>query len=539
MQMKRFWQFPFSLISTNHMFKLLKKLILFSTILSFSNGFLLETKISSDDTFRLHSNEREAMRNFISGNDFDNIYDRLSAEERYVLFGSDQKNDAPSYQLIRFPHSSYDYHQKRRKRSTLSQSHSNEHTRLEFKAFDRIFRLFLWPNHRLLSPTFHLKHLDNQNDNTWMSREHLTDCFYQGHDEFDPESVAAISVCNGLQGVIETKPTIYIINPIPEITSRRLFGDNTNHSSSKYHLIIKQNTLSNYKCPHDSTKRISNKELDSSTIDSSDLLLTKQNIRKRSIEIDSYQENSLKQEVENSKQSSSDSLGSSSNDIDDNKEIKREENLLSKLERPDLKVTTISSVQKTSSDTNEIIDDEFQSKKTDYSYPFNITVETAVFIDESLYYALSKTFPIETEHQIVLYVLTIMNAVQLLFKQPSIGRSVDISVVLMDLLRQQPKSLTPSDNIDTYLTNFCVWQHKKRLREAGGPTPDWDHALLLSGINMYVVDGQGRRKRHVVGLAPVSGMCNSLNSCTISEGTTFQVTGRLRIVSHKKSNQSI
>lgn len=33
------------------------------------------------------------MRNFISGNDFDNIYDRLSAEERYVLFGSDQKND--------------------------------------------------------------------------------------------------------------------------------------------------------------------------------------------------------------------------------------------------------------------------------------------------------------------------------------------------------------------------------------------------------------------------------------------------------------
>ena len=41
-------------------------------------------------------------------------------------------------------------------------------------------------------------------------------------------------------------------------------------------------------------------------------------------------------------------------------------------------------------------------------------------------------------------------------------------------------------------------------------------------INMYVVDGQGRKKRHVVGLAPVSGMCNSLNSCTISEGTSFQ-----------------
>ncbi|GFY71650.1 a disintegrin and metalloproteinase with thrombospondin motifs adt-1 [Trichonephila inaurata madagascariensis] len=39
---------------------------------------------------------------------------------------------------------------------------------------------------------------------------------------------------------------------------------------------------------------------------------------------------------------------------------------------------------------------------------------------------------------------------------------------------------------------------------------------------MYVVDESGRRKRHVVGLAPVSGMCNPLNSCTISEGTSFQ-----------------
>lgn len=70
---------------------------------------------------------------------------------------------------------------------------------------------------------------------------------------------------------------------------------------------------------------------------------------------------------------------------------------------------------------------------------FNITVETAVFVDESLYKLLSATFPIDTEQQIVLYVLTIMNAVQLLFKQPSIGRSVEISVVLMDLLKQQPK----------------------------------------------------------------------------------------------------
>jgi hypothetical protein len=69
----------------------------------------------------------------------------------------------------------------------------------------------------------------------------------------------------------------------------------------------------------------------------------------------------------------------------------------------------------------------------------NLTVETAVFIDETLYSLMRRTFPADTEQQIVTYVLTIMNAVQLLFKQPSLGRTVDISVVLMDILKQQPR----------------------------------------------------------------------------------------------------
>lgn len=68
-----------------------------------------------------------------------------------------------------------------------------------------------------------------------------------------------------------------------------------------------------------------------------------------------------------------------------------------------------------------------------------ITVETAVFIDETLYQLMQKTFPGDTEHQVVTYVLTIMNAVQLLFRQPSLGMSVNISIVLLDILKTQPK----------------------------------------------------------------------------------------------------
>ena len=52
---------------------------------------------------------------------------------------------------------------------------------------------------------------------------------------------------------------------------------------------------------------------------------------------------------------------------------------------------------------------------------------------------------------------------------------------------------------------------------------------------MYVVDANGRKKGHVVGLAPVSGMCNSLNSCTISEGTSFQT---VLVAAHEMGHRS-
>ena len=89
-----------------------------------------------------------------------------------------------------------------------------------------------------------------------------------------------------------------------------------------------------------------------------------------------------------------------------------------------------------------IDDNETDKEKT------AVTVETAVFVDETLYNIMQKTFPVNTEQEIVTYVLTIMNAVQLLFKQPSLGRTVDISVVLMDILKAQPRV---SESISLYL----------------------------------------------------------------------------------------
>lgn len=145
-----------------------------------------------------------------------------------------------------------------------------------------------------------------------------------------------------------------------------------------------------------------------------------------------------------------------------------------------------------------------------------VVIETAVFVDQALYHQLRNTLAAEhSDRPIVSYVLTIMNAVQRLFAQSSLAAPLQLSVVLLDILKTQPsvsivfihldplilnerflmlrtkQDLKPSDNIDTYLTNFCVWQHNKR-RQQQQPSisstasrratlPNWDHAILLSG----------------------------------------------------------
>lgn len=51
----------------------------------------------------------------------------------------------------------------------------------------------------------------------------------------------------------------------------------------------------------------------------------------------------------------------------------------------------------------------------------------------------------------------------------------------------------------------------------------WDHAILLTGHDLKSQDLQnGDISNRIVGLSPVSGMCQSSTSCTVSEGSHFE-----------------
>ncbi|XP_053639440.1 A disintegrin and metalloproteinase with thrombospondin motifs adt-2 isoform X2 [Cherax quadricarinatus] len=147
-------------------------------------------------------------------------------------------------------------------------------------------------------------------------------------------------------------------------------------------------------------------------------------------------------------------------------------------------------------------------------------IETAVFVDDAMYNVIKDRNPsLDVIKTITDLVLTIMNAVHLMYNSPSLDTHLTITLVRLDIIKSSssgpPKA---SGNIQLYLSNFCGWQMDQN-EEAAKTGDAWDHALMLSGLDLW--DGKPDETT-VIGLAWVSGMCQSRYSCTINEGTSFE-----------------
>ncbi|KAK7072980.1 Adt-1p [Halocaridina rubra] len=143
------------------------------------------------------------------------------------------------------------------------------------------------------------------------------------------------------------------------------------------------------------------------------------------------------------------------------------------------------------------------------------TVEVAVFIDRTLYDYIGKRYPSnDLKTKAVEIVMTLVNAVHRLYSDSSLGETVRMLVKKIEVLpSNEPNSA--KGNIYKYLKNFCYWQEK---RNPEGKAGHWDHALLLSGIDLW---NDKPSENSTVGLAYVGGMCTSSYSCTVNEATSF------------------
>ncbi|XP_028257784.1 A disintegrin and metalloproteinase with thrombospondin motifs 18 [Parambassis ranga] len=134
-----------------------------------------------------------------------------------------------------------------------------------------------------------------------------------------------------------------------------------------------------------------------------------------------------------------------------------------------------------------------------------LNVETLVVADRKM---LEK----HGRENVTTYVLTVMNMVSSLFKDGTIGTDINIVVVSLLLLEQDPLGLTINHHADQSLNSFCQWQ--SGLVGKGGKRHD--HAVLLTGLDICSWKNE---PCDTLGFAPISGMCSKYRSCTINEDT--------------------
>ncbi|KAH7638453.1 a disintegrin and metalloproteinase with thrombospondin motifs family protein [Dermatophagoides farinae] len=147
-------------------------------------------------------------------------------------------------------------------------------------------------------------------------------------------------------------------------------------------------------------------------------------------------------------------------------------------------------------------------------------IETIIFVDQSLIENFNGA-----RQDLEKLILAIMNEVQLIYNFDTMKTKIRIvikKIVYLDRNNQNDVGVpnTADGDIDQYLDNFCAWQ--KRLWKRTAVNQRWDHALMLTGLDLYKMMADDEKNKKVLGLAWVNGMCRPSYSCTLNEGKNFE-----------------
>lgn len=90
----------------------------------------------------------------------------------------------------------------------------------------------------------------------------------------------------------------------------------------------------------------------------------------------------------------------------------------------------------------------------------------------------------------------------LLYHDPSLGWVINFVLKRLEILHTDPVGLNRVHDIDKFLNSFCTWQHSEN--PVGDEDPlHWDHAVILTGLDLYVLSKNGKISNQVVGKHPL------------------------------------
>uniref|UniRef100_A0A672YUH3 ADAM metallopeptidase with thrombospondin type 1 motif, 18 n=1 Tax=Sphaeramia orbicularis TaxID=375764 RepID=A0A672YUH3_9TELE len=335
----------------------------------------------------------------------------------------------------------------------------------QLSAFGRNMHLDLHPS-SVVGPGFTVQTLGSGGISTVMNDAGYHSCLYQGFIRNLSSSSAAISTCSGLSGLIRVSQEEYLIAPLPQ------------HLAEKH----------NYSAPAGHHPHV---------------------VYKRSAE-----------HMVHPRSGNPSNTSSSRPDNPYLHQYRQQPHhhsyLHEKLQRQHFCGRRKQYAPKPPTEDRFIMPDEFAVPEVEgpgraKRSPINsnrvggLNVETLVVADRKM---LEK----HGRDNVTTYVLTVMNMVSSLFKDGTIGTDINIVVVSLLLLEQDPLGLTINHHADQSLNSFCQWQ--SGLVGKGGKRHD--HAVLLTGLDICSWKNE---PCDTLGFAPISGMCSKYRSCTINEDT--------------------
>ncbi|XP_014672223.1 PREDICTED: A disintegrin and metalloproteinase with thrombospondin motifs 18-like, partial [Priapulus caudatus] len=145
------------------------------------------------------------------------IHHHLSKRELHMLFGASHHSEVPAYKLV-VPTDLHGGIVKRHADVIDDQLH------YKFEGLhddDEPFELLLHRKMEPLSPTFVMVERHEDISQNRMRHVESPSCYYFANVTSHANSIAAVSTCDGLRGVIMTPRSHYMIQPVPSSLIRR------------------------------------------------------------------------------------------------------------------------------------------------------------------------------------------------------------------------------------------------------------------------------------------------------------------------------
>ncbi|XP_067214568.1 A disintegrin and metalloproteinase with thrombospondin motifs 7-like isoform X2 [Linepithema humile] len=161
--------------------------------------------------------------------------------------------------------------------------------------------------------------------------------------------------------------------------------------------------------------------------------------------------------------------------------------------------------------------DNFKLKRRDVqNMEEKLTVELAIIVDEAVY---NIFMPLLHNDEKILHmmILAYVNNIQAAFHHPSLGVSIDISLVHLEIMNEQSSDLpTYGGSAVELLDSFCNYLDTRNPSDDNDPRHS-DVGLYITGLNITHPD------YNVVGLANATEVCESNTACAIVEFGTAHI----------------